>query len=137
MAKSCPRCRGALRRDETLSVVQTPDGIQGVCPRCKARVTGEPEPPPRLYPVGCRMPHEPGHADAPLKICGLCRQALFWDDHGKAMRVPANDQGVEPGVYHACGDCVTTWQPAIALRLETELGLKIDDPRTLAGNMLL
>lgn len=133
---SCPCCGKALRRDESLSVAETSEGTQGVCPRCKASITGQPEPEPRIYPVGCRMPRERGTADAPLKICGLCRQALFWDDNVRSIRVPENDQGVEPGVYHACRDCLAAWKPAVAQRLKEELGLELNVTK-IAGNLLL
>jgi hypothetical protein len=138
----CPRCDGPLRRDESLSRVQGfgPAGETVAvlaCPRCVAAVTGTEAPPDRLYPPGCRMPREPG-SDADLRICGLCRKALHWEDRTAAMRVPENERGVEPGVYAACGCCVEEWRYAILDRLVGAGLLPAGTPAAaLAGNMLL
>ena len=133
----CPRCKNAIRRDESLSRVQALDGWYSACPRCVAELTGTPEPPTRTYPQGQPIPREPG-SDGDMRICGLCRRALYYDDQNTAMRVPENARGIEPGVYAACRECLEEWRPAIRDRLASGDIIPADfPPQLIAGNLLL
>lgn len=91
MTKTCPRCRGPLRRDESLATIHAADGTWSACPCCVAGVNGTDPPEPKVYPVGIRMPVEPGTTDAPLTVCGICRHALYWTDRVRAVRLQPED----------------------------------------------
>jgi hypothetical protein len=134
---NCPRCSRIMRRDEYLETIQHLDGICQSCPVCIAEATGTPVPPEKTYPKGSRIPRK-RNSDGDMEICALCRRALYWNDQPTPMRVPENDQGVEPGVYASCYECVRTWKPAIMDRLLAEGAIAQPlELASLGGNMLL
>ncbi|MCC6419932.1 MAG: hypothetical protein IT429_16985 [Gemmataceae bacterium] len=133
----CGHCQSVLRWDAQLKLTDLPQGGSALCcPDCAALARGEDLPALAVYSSGQRVPRHP-QGDGSLPVCGLCRLALCEDDQPTALRVPVNDLGVEPGVYHACSDCVRQWQPAIGAHLRAQgLALGIPD-RALGGSLLL
>lgn len=118
MSRTCGACRLSVRRDENLVACQAGGDIYTACPRCVAGFRSEPAPEPVRYPVGCHYPHEPG-TNAPLTVCGICRLALYEDDHPRSIRLAEGDkEGIEPGCYAACRDCHRELVPVISRRLQ-------------------
>lgn len=115
----CGKCPRRLRYDEVNRQLDDADGMHSACPHCHAEARGEVYTPP-VYPKGCRMPRHP-KTDGDLPICGLCRRALFWGEQPTPLRVPDNDEGVEPGLYPCCRECVEHWRPAVRARLAREV----------------
>lgn len=138
----CGACRGPVRWDESLAIVQTEQGgFAQACPRCVARSIGRPPPEPQRYPEG-RVPRHPLANDW-LPICGLCREALYEGEQTRAMRPgeghPSPAGGVTgPGAYAACPRCIERYRPIIHRRL-IDLGYLPEgsSPEVIGGGNML
>ncbi len=135
MSRHCGKCDRTLRYDERDEFVQeqTPDrGTWGyqACPNCVAVMNGWPAPPPRIYPVGTRVPHHPQHPGQDLPICGLCRLALHEDEaeDPETIRLYAADVADVPWLsfvrdgqaFGCCRECLTLLKPRVLARLKAQ-----------------
>jgi len=141
-AEFCGTCRRCLRWNESQDVVY----IQGVgmslaCASCQAKEAGLPSPQPRIYPVGTPVPRH-RHGDGDMPICGMCRKALFQNESCEAIRLRheflTDEDGLAPGAYMACRDCVARFRGRLAAYLRAANIIKPDVPdEAVAWSLLL
>lgn len=146
MNEICGACRQYTREDDSLVTYHsTSIGIVQACLDCGAEFTGSAVASatsgvaPVTYPVGSKIPDiGDGLARRKIRVCGICRRALRWNDDGGYLRLAFDDVwgvsadgvyerlGPQEGAYAACSECVAAWRPVIFARLIREGILKPD-----------
>lgn len=140
--QTCGVCRQALREDDHLITHQFASGaIAQACRDCLSEDRGT-EPDWVPYPVGAWIPEVgEGLGRRKVRICGICRTALRWDEDNHCMRVSPEDIGegeLKPGCYMCCSGCVDFYKPKILGRLIRDGILKPEvTVRTMPRNALL
>lgn len=69
-----------------------------------------------------------------MVLCPLCKLGVRSGQNLEPVRVPEG-QPYEPGLYHACPDCIAKLKPIICAKLQSE-GHDFT-PETLPGNFLV
>jgi hypothetical protein len=122
MSWTCPGCNEKRKERDRFGPIQenTPEGPSSTyyaCSDCVERVTGiRPEAPKRNadFPEGtflCGICDDIFHKNAPE-----LRVRVHPDDVNGEGSLPLRD-GIKPGLYVACPDCVDKYRPRIAARL--------------------
>lgn len=129
MNEICGACRRPTREDDTLLTYHfTAIGVVQACRDCGAEFA-ESDPVTPIYPVGTRLPEVgDGLQRRKIRVCGICRRALRWDDESDCLRLSEEDvwqlgpdgvmeRVIQEGAYSACWECVAAWRPVILARL--------------------
>lgn len=122
MMQVCGHCRLPTREDDSLRTIQiTNAGTCQVCRDCVADEMGLPRP-VIAYPVGSDIPLVgSGLAMRPVRVCGLCRQSLRFEENDAHIRLREGDsEQFGEGVYSVCQDCLARWKPVILERRKAE-----------------